>query len=232
MKIKLFLLTLLFFTLFFDVSGQKANKKIAITGTVTDFYKNPVSGAFIMVDGKNTESKTNSKGIYKIKVKPSALKISIFTISTLPKEEPINGRTTINFNLDKYVPQQLNAGTSASGDVIVTEGYNAALKQNKTKPLTKSDVSGNEYASFSSIYEILKTIPGLFVSGNRVTIRGMNTTGSSTPMFVVNGTPVNSIDQINPSMVKSIEVLKGPSASVYGMQGANGVILIRLKGTE
>jgi TonB-dependent SusC/RagA subfamily outer membrane receptor len=60
----------------------------------------------------------------------------------------------------------------------------------------------------------------------------MNTTGSSTPMFVVNGTPVNSIDQINPSMVKSIEVLKGPSASVYGMQGANGVILIRLKGTE
>ena len=70
------------------------------------------------------------------------------------------------------------------------------------------------------------------VSGNSVTIRGINTTGSSTPLFVVNGRTVNSINGIDPSMVKSIEVLKGPSASVYGLQGANGVIIIHLKGTD
>ncbi|MCX6260913.1 MAG: TonB-dependent receptor plug domain-containing protein [Bacteroidia bacterium] len=232
MKTKLFLLTLIFFTVFFDISAQKGNKKNTITGKVTDLYNSPVPGAFIMIDGKNIERKTDSKGFFKIKVKSSAQKIGIFTTFAEVKEEPINGRTIINFNLDKIVPRQLNAGTSFSDDEVVNEGYNVSRKRNITNPVTKTDVSGNEYASFSSIYEILKTIPGLTVSGNRVTVRGVNTTGSSTPLFVVNGTPVNSIDAINPSMVKSIEVLKGPSGSVYGLQGANGVIIIRLKGTD
>jgi TonB-dependent SusC/RagA subfamily outer membrane receptor len=232
MKTKLFLLTLIFFTVFFDISAQKGNKKNTITGKVTDLYNSPVPGAFIMIDGKNIERKTDSKGFFKIKVKSSAQKIGVFTTFSEVKEEPINARTTINFNLDKIVPRQLNAGTSFSDDEVVNEGYNVSRKRNITNPVTKTDVSGNEYASFSSIYEILKTIPGLTVSGNRVTVRGVNTTGSSTPLFVVNGTPVNSIDAINPSMVKSIEVLKGPSGSVYGLQGANGVIIIRLKGTD
>jgi TonB-dependent SusC/RagA subfamily outer membrane receptor len=232
MKTKLFLLILIFFTVFFDISAQKANKKITITGKVTDLYNSPVQGAFIMIDGKNIERKTDNKGFFKIKVKSSSQKIGIFTTFTEVKEEPINGRTIINFNLDKIVPRQLNAGTSFSDDEVVNEGYNVSRKRNMAKPVTKSDVSGNEYASFSSIYAVLRTIPGLTVSGNSVTVRGVNTTGSSTPLFVVNGTPVNSIDAINPSMVKSIEVLKGPSASVYGLQGANGVIIIRLKGTD
>ena len=232
MKTKLFLLTLIFFTVFFDISAQKGNKKITITGKVTDLYNSPVPGAFIMIDGKNIERKTDSKGFFKIKVKSSAQKIGVFTTFSEVKEEPINGRTTVNFNLDKIVPRQLNAGTSFSDDEVVNEGYNVSRKRNMTNPVTKTDVSGNEYASFSSIYEILKTIPGLTVSGNRVTVRGVNTTGSSTPLFVVNGTPVNSVDAIDPSMVKSIEVLKGPSGSVYGLQGANGVIIIRLKGTD
>jgi TonB-dependent starch-binding outer membrane protein SusC len=68
------------------------------------------------------------------------------------------------------------------------------------------------------------------VSGSAVTIRGVGTTGSSSPLFVVNGITTTSISGINPSIVKSIEVLKGPAASVYGLQGANGVILIQLKG--
>ena len=228
MKIKLFLLTIIFFTVFFDLSAQKTNKKITITGKVTDLYNSPVSGAFIMIDGESTERKTNVKGLFKVKVKPSAQRIGIFTTFTEVKEEPINGRTTINFNLDKFIPHQLNAGTGISDNEVINEGYGITRKKDITKPVTKSDVSGNEYASFSSIYEILRTIPGLRVSGNSVTIRG----GSSNPLFVVNGTTVNSISGINPSMVKSIEVLKGPSASVYGLQGANGVIIIHLKGTD
>jgi len=232
MKIKLFLLTIIFFTGFFDLSAQKTNKRITITGKVTDLYNSPVSGAFIMIDGKSTERKTNVKGLFKVKVKPSAQRIGIFTTFTELKEEPINGRTTINFNLDKFVPQQLNAGSGVSNDEVIDEGYSVARKKNITKPVTKSDVSGNEYASFSSIYEILRTVPGVAVSGNSVTVRGISTTGSSAPLFVVNGTTVNSISGIDPSMVKSIEVLKGPSASVYGLQGANGVIIIHLKGTD
>ena len=90
-------------------------------------------------------------------------------------------------------------------------------------------MSGKEYSSFSSIYDVLRTLPDVNVSGSSVTVRGVGTTGNSSPLFVVNGVTVSSINTINPSMVKSIEVLKGSAASIYGVQGANGVILIQLK---
>ena len=228
MKIKLFLLALILFTMFFDLSAQKTNKKLAITGKVTDLYSSPVSGAFIMIDGKSTQMKTNAKGFYKIKVEPSAQRIGIFTTFSEVIEEPINGRTTINFNLGKFVPRQLNTGPGVTDDEVINEGYGVSRKRNITKPVTKTDVSGNAYASFSSIYEILRTIPGLMVTGNSVTVRG----SSNFPLFVVNGTTVSSIGGIDPALVKSVEVLKGPSASVYGLQGANGVIIIHLKGTD
>ncbi len=185
-----------------------------------------------MIDGKTTAAKTNSKGHYKIKVKPSASQIGIFTLSTGAIEEPINGRTIINFNLDKIIPRHLNARTGIPDEEVIDIGYGVTKKRNISKPVTKSEVSGNKYASFSSIYEVLETVPGVLVSGNNVTIRGIGTTGSSTPLFVVNGTTVNSISGIDPSTLKSIEVLKGPSASVYGLQGANGVIIIHLKGAD
>jgi TonB-dependent SusC/RagA subfamily outer membrane receptor len=232
MKTKLFLLILVFFMVFFDLAAQKAGKKIVITGRVTDLYSSPVSGAFIMIDGESTGRKTDVKGFFNVKVKPSAKQIGVFTTFTEMKEEPINGRTTVNFTLDKIVPRPVNAARVTSDDEVVDEGYNVARKRNISKPVTRTDVSGNEYASFSSIYEVLRTIPGLTVSGTSVTVRGISTVGSSSPLFVVNGTTMNSINGIDPAMVKSIEVLKGPSASIYGLQGANGVIIIKLKGVD
>jgi TonB-dependent SusC/RagA subfamily outer membrane receptor len=52
-------------------------------------------------------------------------------------------------------------------------------------------------------------------------------------LFVVDGVPVTTIDNIAPQMVKSIQVLKGSSAAIYGMRGSNGVIVINLlKGSD
>ena len=112
---------------------------------------------------------------------------------------------------------------------LKTYSYGFTKKGNITRPVSKTDVSGVEYSSFSSIYDVLRTLPNVNVSGNSVTVRGVTTTGNTSPLFVVNGVAVSSINTINPSMIKTIEVLKGSSASVYGVQGANGVILIQLK---
>jgi TonB-dependent SusC/RagA subfamily outer membrane receptor len=229
MKTRLFLLLILAVIAFFDVSGQKSNKKITITGRVTDFYSSPVSGALIMIDGNTTRVKTNHKGNYKIKVKPSAGQIGVFTTITGVEEEPIKGRTVVNFNLDKIITILQDGGTGGVSEDVVNTGYGTAKKGNVSKPVTKADVSGKEYSSFSSIYDVLRTVPDVMVSGTSVTIRGVGTMGNTSPLFVVNGVTVSSISTINPSMVKSIEVLKGPAASIYGLQGANGVILIQLK---
>jgi TonB-dependent SusC/RagA subfamily outer membrane receptor len=69
------------------------------------------------------------------------------------------------------------------------------------------------------------------VNGTSVKVQGgANTLMSGTdPLFVVDGVTVSSIDFVMPESVKSIEILKGTSASIYGSRGANGVILITLK---
>lgn len=72
-------------------------------------------------------------------------------------------------------------------------------------------------------------IPGVTVTGNKIVIRGVKTLmGSSDPLFVVDGIIRNNIDDIQPNLVKSISVLKGPDATMYGSRGANGVIMINL----
>lgn len=221
-------MAVLSFSLFFDVSAQKANRKIIITGKVTDFYNSPVSGALIMIDGKPATVKTNSKGYYRVKVKPSALQIGVFTNVTGVKEAPIDEKTIVNFTLDKYLPQ---TGTDSkdSGKGVANRGNDVTGNKDTATPVTKIDVSTKEYTSFSDIFEMIRTLPGVMVSGSNVTIRGVQSMGNSSALFVVNGVVVRSISGINPATVKSIEVLKGPSASVYGVQGANGAIVIQLK---
>lgn len=229
MKTRLFLLLFFSFIIFFCVSAQRSNKKISITGRVTDLYSCPIYGALIMIDGKTTPAKTDDKGFYKLKVKTTASHIGVFTTTFGVKEVPINGRSVINFNLDQVNTIFQGKDTSIISDDVVNEGYGFTKKGSITRPVSKTDVSGKEYSSFSSIYDVLRTLPNVNVSGNSVTVRGVATTGNTSPLFVVNGVAVSSINTINPSMIKTIEVLKGSSASVYGVQGANGVILIQLK---
>jgi TonB-dependent SusC/RagA subfamily outer membrane receptor len=72
-------------------------------------------------------------------------------------------------------------------------------------------------------------VPGVQVNGTSIMIRGATTINSGTePLFVVDGVPVMTVDNIQPQMVKSIQVLKGSAASIYGSRGSNGVIIINL----
>jgi TonB-dependent SusC/RagA subfamily outer membrane receptor len=93
---------------------------------------------------------------------------------------------------------------------------------------------GNEIPSGStSILDAMKgRIPGVNVVGNSVTIRGINTImGSTDPLLLVDGIPTSfeTINSIPVNDVDRIEVLKGPSAAMYGSRGANGVIAIYTK---
>ncbi|HQG62330.1 MAG TPA: TonB-dependent receptor plug domain-containing protein [Bacteroidales bacterium] len=229
MKIKLILLVIVSFAIISDLPAQKSGKKFTVTGKVVDAYKSPISNAKIIIDGKDSGRKTDEDGNYKIKIKPSVLNLGVFTTITGIVEEPVNGRNTINFTLEKFVPSNSGAEVPLSEEDVVDSGYGVSRKKDLTKSVTKTDVSGKQYTTFNSIYDMLQTISGVYVSGSNVTIRGTATTGNTSPLFVVNGSVVSSISGIDPAMVSSIEVLKGPAASIYGMQGANGVIIIKLK---
>ena len=228
MKIKYLLIVTLLLTISCTLPAQKSGKKLTITGKVVDANRSPISNITVLLDGKESNRKTDKEGNYKVKIKPDVQNIGIFTTSTGIVEEPVNGRTTINFTLENYI-SNAESDLSPSEEEVIEGGYGVSRKKNLTKSVTKADVSGKEYITFNSIYEMLQTIPGIYVSGSNVTVRGISTTGNSSPLFVVNGSPVSSINGIDPAMVNTIEVLKGPAASVYGIQGANGVIIIKLK---
>ena len=77
-------------------------------------------------------------------------------------------------------------------------------------------------------------MPGVQIGpGNTITIRGINSINSSTePLILLDGVEISSLDDVNPYDVYSVDVLKDASSSIYGLRGANGVILITTKGAQ
>jgi TonB-dependent starch-binding outer membrane protein SusC len=214
--------------------GQKANKKITITGIVLDPKHKPVEGAVIFIDKVKTNSVTDQKGYYKIKVSPDAKEILVFTLFNGASEEVINGRTSINFTLTDKSTEPANKDKTNQNETV-NVGYGTVQKKDVTTPVGVFDGQDSKFASYQSIYDMIRgRVPGVEVTGKSIKIMGSSSLNISTePLFVVDGVIVNNIDDISPQTVKSIEVLKGPAASVYGTRGANGVILItRLSGKD
>lgn len=114
----------------------------------------------------------------------------------------------------------------------VNIGYGYVKKKNLISSVSKVSVNKNDIGSYTNIGEYLRgRVPGLHVIGNggsyKYMVRGINSINSSTdPLFVVDGVVVMDIDFLNPQDVKSVEVIKDGSASIYGARGACGVILI------
>jgi len=229
--ILLLTLPLLFF--FSQIStGNNLNKKITITGKVVDSNKQPVAGAVIFIDKVKTEVVTDQDGFYKVKVSPDAKEILVFTFFNGAAEEVINGRTKIDFILTGKPAVPTN---KPADNETVNVGYGNAKKNEVTNQVGVIDGQNPAFASYQSIYDMIRgRLPGVEVSGKSIKVMGSSSLNVSTePLFVVDGVIVNSIDDISPQDVKSIEVLKGPASSVYGTKGTNGVILItRLSGKD
>ena len=114
----------------------------------------------------------------------------------------------------------------------VNVGYGYVKKSKLTNSVSSVNMDQNEVASYSDIGEYLQgRVPGLTVVKDgaryRFMIRGIGTiNGTSEPLILVDGVEVSDISYLNPRDIRSVEVLKDSSASIYGARGAFGVILI------
>ena len=238
MKLKILILSLTALLFGFNILSaqkadkQKSNKKATISGIVVDAEKNPVKRAMVMVDGESTGRLTNDKGEYKVRVSSSAKMLGISVINLHFSEEVIKGRKKIDFRFDNYTVQE--PVVPESGDEDVDIGYGTIKKKNNTNSSNIIDGQNKRYTSYQNIYEMISgEVPGVQVVGRSIRIQGTSTINSGAePLLVVDGVTVSSIDNINPRMVKSVEVLKGTGAAIYGSRGANGVVLITLVGRK
>jgi TonB-dependent SusC/RagA subfamily outer membrane receptor len=218
------LFTLIVAVCFSQIStGQKSDKEsdkpVTISGTVRTSNQMPVAGAVFYIDNVKTGYITKNDGSYKIKISPSAVKLKIVSSEHGTDETIIDGRTKINFTLNE--PEGQAAGGTGEGEKSVG---NAGIDGQGGRPRAR------KMNTYTDIYQMIRgEVSGVVVSGRSVQIQqGKSFFGSSTPLFVINGVIVNSIDNVNPLEVRSIEVLKGSQAAIYGVRGANGVISINL----
>ncbi len=203
-------------TIVYGQDVKKSDKLITITGKVRTSDNKPVPDAVFSVDNIKTNIITKSNGSYKIKVSPSATFLEVSSAEFGNGSAAINGKTSIDFVLN-------GAGTE------VNDSTKAGLAEKSEKEAPKQ--RAKKMNTYNNIYQMIQAeVPGVVVSGRSITVQqGHSFFGSSTPLFLVNGVIVQSIDNVNPMEVKSIGLLKGTQAAIYGINGSNGVISITLK---
>ena len=113
-------------------------------------------------------------------------------------------------------------------------GYGLQDPDKVTTAVSNVKVKKHEAQTYSDMYAYLRgRVPGVMVtSDNRIIIRGIGTNSDATdPLILVDGVETTDLSGINPSDVKSVDVIKDGSSAIYGMQGANGVIIIKTIGS-
>jgi TonB-dependent starch-binding outer membrane protein SusC len=205
-----------------QLSAQKGSRKITIKGRVLDASKSPVANAIIMIDGQSTNSVTDTKGNYKIKVKRDAREIGAFTIDMGIIQEAIDGRSMIDFNFSLMLTRVSSRGNkSDKGEETVDVGYSYVKKKDLTNAVGVFEFKDPK-RTYSSVYEMIQEIPG-------INMKVYNMYGPVGPLYVINGVAGGDISAIEPSDVESIVFLKDAAAAIYGSRAFGGVVLIKTR---
>jgi len=206
-----------------------------ITGTVLEASTGePIIGASVLEVGTTTGSITDFDGKFTLNVaEGTQLQFSYmgFSTQTLPAKQGM----TVRMQEDTYQIQEVVAigyGSQKKKEVtgsvasVKAEDFNAGVKSNPVG-LLQGKVAG---------LNIINNTSDPTQSGYDIQIRGFSTLdkgAGTSPLYIVDGVPVSSIDNIAPSEIASMDVLKdGSAAAIYGTRGTNGVILITTKRGE
>ena len=226
------LLRTLFIVLFCSVMlGISAQTRV-ISGEVTDKNtKEPLPGVTVRVQNSKTGTVTDINGKYSLSLPAGNTTLIVSYIGYKSQTVSVQGKNVFNILLEE---------DSKGLDEVVVVGYATQKKESVVGSISQVKGSDLMKAGVPSVANALTgRVPGLITvqqtglpgsNDAKVYIRGMSSfTGSSAPLVLVDGVE-SSMNDINPSEVESISVLKDASATaVFGVKGANGVILITTK---
>lgn len=210
-----------------DLHAQQQAK--TVTGTVTDVSGEPIIGANIRIKGTTTGTITDIDGNFSIEAEPQSV-IEVSYIGYLTQETVINNQKSIRFLLKE---------DTKTLDEVVVIGYGVQKKADLTGSVANINTEKLNTQSNANIGQALQgKIAGVDIvsqggapgSGTRIMVRGIGTLNNASPLYIVDGMYMNSIDYINPNDIASIDVLKdASSAAIYGSRAANGVIIVTTK---
>lgn len=209
------------------------SQTLVISGKVTSEGGETIPGVNVIVKGTTIGTVSDVDGNYSLPV-PDLTGALVFSyIGFTSVEVPINDRTTIDVSLAEDVQ---------SLEEVVVVGYGTQKKANLTGAVAQVDDKLMSNRPVANIGQALQgTVANLNITpsadggapGSTVNynIRGATSLSSAgSPFFIVDGIPVDNINNINPTDIKNITVLKDAAASaIYGARAAYGVILVTTK---
>ena len=230
-----------------------------VTGTVKDASGMPLPGVNIVVKGSKQGTQTDFDGNYSLEI-PQANAVLVFSyLGQKTQEIVVNGQKVINVIMEEDASQLdevvvIGYGTVKRSDLT---GSVASIKSSEITEIPNNDIVSSMQGRAAGVQ--ITSGDGAPGGGINIRIRGTSTiTGSTEPLYIIDGFPVNSdnddlavsgginegavegslpnkvrpnaLQLINPQDIANIEILKDAAATaIYGSRGANGVVLITTK---
>ncbi|WP_083750186.1 SusC/RagA family TonB-linked outer membrane protein [Rhodohalobacter halophilus] len=236
--------------LFVAVFSSAAVAQYTVEGTVSDQSDgSPLPGATVMLVDTNYGAATDADGYFEFTNVPEGnyqIRVTYVGYTTLNRQISVNNN--LNLTLEMTSDQQLLSE-------VVVVGYGVQTRSDLTgsvSSINSEEIANQPVASLDAALQGRSS--GVFVSspsgtpgaGMTMNIRGQTSlSASSEPLYVIDGVPIisedlsglfsggqatNSLADLNPNDIESIEILKDASATaIYGSRGANGVVLITTK---
>ncbi|HEV7331710.1 MAG TPA: TonB-dependent receptor [Flavisolibacter sp.] len=201
-----------------------------VNGTVSNAKAEPLAGASVSVSGASTTVQTGSDGRFTISLPAEKSSITVSMIGYTPQTIAVTEGQTV---------QVVLAEAQSNMEEVVVVGYGRQRRGTLTGSVAQISGAELKKAPAINLSNVLAgRLPGLTVmqqSGRpgfddaTLRIRGINTTGASAPMIIVDGVQ-RSFSQLDPNEIENITILKdAAAAAVYGLQAAGGVILVTTK---
>lgn len=209
--------------------GHTMDRKIS--GVVRDSNGETLVGVSVTLKGTNRGVITNEKGVFVLEVADSESILLFSYIGFTKKELVVGNQSNIEVTL---LEDHLTLAE------VVVVGYGTERRSDVTGALSKVDLGKATAVPTTNVAEMLRgQASGIQVSlgsarpggSSNILIRGQKSiSGGNEPLIVMDGFPIDNINDINPDDIASIEVLKDAAAqAIYGARAANGVILVTTK---
>ena len=206
---------------------------VTVSGHVKDDLDLPVIGASVLEEGTTNGTITDYDGNFTLQVNANA-KLTVSYVGYDSQTVEVNGKTQLVIQLSE---------SSVALTEVVAIGYGSQKKKEVTGSVASVKAEDFNVGVKNSPMGLLQgKVAGLNISrqggdptntGYNIQIRGFSTLdkgAGTSPLYIVDGIPVNNIDNIAPEEIASMDVLKdGSAAAIYGTRGTNGVIIITTK---
>ena len=212
-----------------NASSSRQKKQKTISGIVKDSTGEPIAGANVVEKGTTNGTITDAGGNFTLNIPEDGI-LQVSYIGFILQDIPMKNKQTIAVSLEE---------DTQTLDEVVVVGYGTIKKKDLTGSV--GSVKGDNIVARKTTQlstALQGAMAGVMVTRNNsapgasatIQVRGVTTIGDSNPLVIVDGVPVDGLDDINPNDVESISVLKdAASSAIYGARAAAGVVLVTTK---